>query len=59
MNKEVKELIEQVKRRNTYLEPPYMTLKTEEINLLIDYINQLEEEIKELNQHIEDIWLHW
>ena len=47
MNKEVKELIEQVKRRNTYLEPPYMTLKTEEINLLIDYINQLETNIED------------
>lgn len=53
MNKEVKELIEQINRRWNYLKPPYMSLKKEEIDLFINYITQLETNWNELKKNLE------
>lgn len=42
MNKEVKEIVKSINTRKEYVGAPYMTLETKKIDLLLDYINQLE-----------------
>lgn len=42
MNKEVNEIKDRIKNRQEYFNPVYLAIKSEEINILLDYINQLE-----------------
>lgn len=56
MNKEVEEIVKSINTRKEYVGAPYMTLETKKIDLLLNYINQLETNIGEvieiLNQPI-------
>lgn len=46
MNKDVKEIKDRIKNRQEYFNPVYLAIKSEEIDTLLYYINQLEEELK-------------
>ena len=48
MNKDVKEIVKSINTIKEYVGSPYITLETKKIDLLLDYINQLETIINEL-----------